>query len=105
LLRPKLKCDAIDSANFPRQGWRKSQQKTAIAKASNLILGAIWARWRLPLFFIKDMYHYGQGVWSSGFCLFMIVVFPTAVYTMDLQQHAPQHACGNPFSFRVQFYL
>jgi CAAX protease family protein len=50
------------------------------ALVSSLILGAIWALWHLPLFYIKDTYpHYSQGAWSLWFWLFMVEVIPTAV--------------------------
>ena len=64
-------------------GWRgyalDRLQARWNALVSSLILGAIWALWHLPLFFIKDTYHYDQGTWSPWFWLFMIGIIPTAV--------------------------
>jgi uncharacterized protein len=69
---------------FPEEmGWRgyvldRLQSRWNALEAS-LILGAIWALWHLPLFFIKDMIHYTQGVWSPWFWQFMVGVIPMAV--------------------------
>ena len=69
---------------FPEElGWRgyvlDRLQARWNALVSSLILGAIWALWHLPLFFIKDMYHYSQGAWSAWFWLFMVGIIPLAV--------------------------
>ena len=70
---------------FPEElGWRgyvlDRLQARWNALVSSLILGAIWALWHLPLFYIKDTYpHYSQGAWSLWFWLFMVEVIPTAV--------------------------
>jgi membrane protease YdiL (CAAX protease family) len=70
---------------FPEElGWRgyvlDQLQAKYNALMSSLILGAIWALWHLPLFFIKDMNpHYSQGAWSTWFWLFMGEVIATAV--------------------------
>lgn len=48
--------------------------------AASLILGAVWAAWHLPLFFIRDMNpHYSHGVGSAWFWLFMAQVVAAAV--------------------------
>ncbi len=65
-------------------GWRgyvlDRLQARWNALTSSLILGAIWALWHLPLFYIKDMNpHYSQGAWSPWFWLFMVEVVATAV--------------------------
>jgi membrane protease YdiL (CAAX protease family) len=69
---------------FPEElGWRgyalDRLQTRWNALVSSLILGAIWSLWHLPLFFIKDTYHYDQGIWSPWFWLFMMGIIPTAV--------------------------
>jgi membrane protease YdiL (CAAX protease family) len=73
------------------------------ALISSLILGAIWALWHLPLFFIKDTLFYRHGFWSPWFWQFMATVIPLSIiFTWIFNKHAPQHACGNPFSFHGQ---
>lgn len=69
---------------FPEElGWRgyalDRLQARWNALVSSLTLGAIWALWHLPLFFIKDTLFYSQGVWSPWFWLFVAGVVPTAV--------------------------
>ena len=69
---------------FPEElGWRgyalDRLQARWNALVSSLILGAIWALWHLPLFFIKDTLFYSQGAWSPWFWLFVVGVVPTAV--------------------------
>lgn len=64
-------------------GWRgyalDRLQARWNALVSSLILGAIWALWHVPLFFIKDTLFYNQGIWSPWFWLFVVEVIPTAV--------------------------
>lgn len=64
-------------------GWRgyglDQLQARWNALASSLILGAVWALWHLPLFFIKDMPHYAHGVWSPWFWQFTAGVVAMAV--------------------------
>lgn len=69
---------------FPEElGWRgyalDRLQARWSALVSSLILGAIWALWHLPLFFIKDMFHYAQGAWSLWFWQFMVGVITMSV--------------------------
>ncbi len=70
---------------FPEElGWRGYVLDRLQAKwnalISSLILGAIWALWHLPLFYIKDMNpHYSQGAGSLWFWLFMAEVVATAI--------------------------
>ncbi len=64
-------------------GWRgyalDRLQSRWSALISSVILGAIWALWHLPLFFIKGMRHYAEGLGSLWFWLFMAGTVPTAV--------------------------
>jgi membrane protease YdiL (CAAX protease family) len=64
-------------------GWRgyalDRLQARWNALVSSLVLGAIWAIWHVPLFFIKDTLFYNQGIWSLWFWLFVVEVIPTAV--------------------------
>ncbi len=79
---------AVVFGPFPEElGWRGYVLDRLQAKwnalLSSLILGAIWALWHLPLFYIKDMNpHYSYGAWSLWFWLFMVEVIPiTVIYT------------------------
>jgi CAAX protease family protein len=64
-------------------GWRgyalDQLQIRRNALVSSLILGAIWALWHLPLFFIKDLYYFDHGIWSLEFWMFMVGGIPTSV--------------------------
>jgi membrane protease YdiL (CAAX protease family) len=52
------------------------------ALASSLILGAAWALWHLPQFFIKGTYQHGLGVGSLSFWIFMLaLVVGSILYT------------------------
>ncbi len=67
-------------------GWRgyalDRLQARWNAVVSSLILGAIWAVWHVPLFFIKGTLFYREGAGSAWFWLFMAVVIATAaIYT------------------------
>lgn len=73
---------------FPEElGWRGYVLDRLQARwstlASSLILGAVWALWHLPLFFIRDMNpHHSHGAWSLWFWLFMVeVVAMSVIYT------------------------
>jgi uncharacterized protein len=64
-------------------GWRgyvlDRLQARWNALTASLILGAIWAVWHVPLFFMTGMKHETQGVGSPWFWLFMVSVIPMAV--------------------------
>lgn len=64
-------------------GWRgyaldRLQERWSVPVAS-LILGAVWAVWHLPLFFIRDSFHFERGAWSGWFWLFLVQVVAMAV--------------------------
>lgn len=70
---------------FPEEmGWRgyvlDRLQARWNALVSSLILGMTWALWHLPLFFIRDMPHYNQRVWSPWFWQFMVGVLAMAIF-------------------------
>jgi membrane protease YdiL (CAAX protease family) len=64
-------------------GWRgyalDRLQSRWNALVSSLILGAAWALWHLPLFFIEGTYQYNLGVGSLEFWLFMISIVPLSI--------------------------
>jgi membrane protease YdiL (CAAX protease family) len=69
---------------FPEElGWRgyalDRLQERYSALLSSLILGAIWAVWHVPLFFIRDTLFHEQGAWSAWFWLFVMQVVALAV--------------------------
>jgi membrane protease YdiL (CAAX protease family) len=49
------------------------------ALASSLVLGAVWALWHLPLFFIRGTYQHGLGMGSLRFWLFFADLVPKSV--------------------------
>ncbi len=96
---------------FPEElGWRgyvlDRLQARWNALVSSLVLGAIWALWHLPLFYIQDMNpFYSQGALSPWFGLFMLEVIPTAIiYTWIFNNARRSTLACNPFSFRKQCY-
>jgi membrane protease YdiL (CAAX protease family) len=67
-------------------GWRgyalDRHQSRRSALASSLILGAAWALWHLPLFFIKGTYQRSLEVGSPSFWIFMLaLVVGSILYT------------------------
>ena len=57
-------------------GWRgyalDRLQRRRNALAASLILGAAWAVWHFPQFFIRGTYQYGLGLGSRAFWMFAI---------------------------------
>ncbi len=52
------------------------------ALSASLIIGAFWACWHLPLFFIEGTYHYQLGIGTTAFWIFMLEpVFGSIFYT------------------------
>ena len=64
-------------------GWRGYELDRLQARwgalASSLVLGAAWALWHLPLFFIPETYQSGLGVGTLRFWLFFITIVPQSV--------------------------
>jgi CAAX protease family protein len=64
-------------------GWRgyalDQLQARWNALSSSLVLGALWALWHLPLFFMPGMLHADHGIGSAWFWLFMATVIPMAI--------------------------
>jgi membrane protease YdiL (CAAX protease family) len=64
-------------------GWRgyvlDRLQARWSALASSLVLGALWAAYHLPLFYMRDTFHAAQGAWSPWFFSFMVQVVAAAV--------------------------
>ena len=64
-------------------GWRGYALVRLQAKwnalTSSLILGAIWALYHVPLFFMPGSFHHSQGAGSTWFWLFMVQVVGMAV--------------------------
>lgn len=69
-------------------GWRgygldALQQRTDNALLASLILGATWAVWHLPLFFIEGTWHSGLGFGPAGFWWFALsIVAQTLIITL-----------------------
>lgn len=66
-------------------GWRgyalDGLQKKRNALVASLILGAFWASWHLPLFFMHGTYHFKLGVGTLSFWIFMIEpIFGSILY-------------------------
>jgi membrane protease YdiL (CAAX protease family) len=64
-------------------GWRgyaldRLQMKWN-ALRSSVILGAVWALWHLPLFFVDGTYQNGLGVGTLSFWIFMLEIIPKSI--------------------------
>jgi membrane protease YdiL (CAAX protease family) len=72
-------------------GWRGYALDRLQAKRSaliaSLILGAIWALWHLPLFFVAGTYQQGLGVGTWDFWLFMVGIVPLTVVITWIYNH------------------
>jgi membrane protease YdiL (CAAX protease family) len=64
-------------------GWRgyalDGLQERHTALVSNLILGAFWALWHFPLFFIEGTYQARLGVLTPAFWIYMVVMIPMSI--------------------------
>lgn len=64
-------------------GWRgyglDRLQARHNALIASLILGAVWAVWHLPLFFIEGTYQNGLGLNTLPFWLFMLGILPQTI--------------------------
>lgn len=64
-------------------GWRgyalEHLQGRWSALVASSIVGALWALWHLPQFFVEGTYQYGLGFGSASFWLFMAVLLPESV--------------------------
>jgi membrane protease YdiL (CAAX protease family) len=49
------------------------------ALGSSLVLGAVWALWHLPLFFIDGIYQNNLGVGTLFFWIFMLEIIPKTI--------------------------
>jgi membrane protease YdiL (CAAX protease family) len=72
-------------------GWRgyalDRLQARYSALTSSLVLGAAWALWHLPLFFIDGTYQHSLGIGSFSFWLFMVSMSPQAVLITWIFNH------------------
>lgn len=64
-------------------GWRgfaldRLQRRMSALRAS-LVLGAVWALWHVPLFFIPGTFQHGLGIASVRFWLFLGSILPLSV--------------------------
>jgi membrane protease YdiL (CAAX protease family) len=64
-------------------GWRgyalDRLQARRSALAASLVLGALWALWHLPLFFMPGMLHAERGAFTAWFWLFMAQTLAAAI--------------------------
>jgi membrane protease YdiL (CAAX protease family) len=64
-------------------GWRgyalDGLQARWNALSSSLFLGAAWALWHLPLFFIQGTYQAEKGIFTTSFWIFMLVMIPMSI--------------------------
>lgn len=65
-------------------GWRgyalDGLQKRMNALNASLLLGAVWALWHFPLFFIEGTYQNGLGLGSAAFWRFMLFAVVISVF-------------------------
>jgi membrane protease YdiL (CAAX protease family) len=73
-------------------GWRGYALDRLRAKfnalMSSLILGAAWALWHLPLFFIRGTYQSNLEIGSLSFWLFMVGMVPQSVLMTWIYDHS-----------------
>jgi len=80
-------------------GWRgyaldRLQQRFTPA-VSSLILGALWALWQLPLFFIRDTFHHDDlGAWTPGFWVFVVQVIAMTFVMTWIFNHTRRSTLG-----------
>lgn len=72
-------------------GWRgvgydRLHMKMTPLTAS-LLLGTFWAAWHVPLFFIKDTFHFNLGLGSFRFWVFLLSNIPLTVIITWIYNH------------------
>lgn len=74
------------------------------ALTSSLILGAVWALWHLPLFFLKNTYQYDLGFGSPAFWQFMLGIIPLAfMFTLIFNNTRRSTMAAILFHFMINF--
>ncbi len=72
-------------------GWRgyalDGLQARYSALVASLILGAVWALWHLPLFFIAGTFQADLGVGTTSFWLFMLSMLPQTLVMTWIYNH------------------
>lgn len=89
-------------------GWRgyvqDRLQERWNALTSSLILGAVWALWHLPLFFLEGTYQYNLGVGTPAFWQFMLGIIPLAfVFTWIFNNTRRSTLSAILFHFMINF--
>ena len=90
-------------------GWRgyaqEGLQRRMPAAAAAFVVGAFWAAWHLPLFFIEGTYQHGLGVGTPAFWRFhLAILLGSPVYAWlynvsgrAIAAHLLYHALANAF--------
>ena len=74
------------------------------ALTASLILGAAWALWHLPLFWVQGTYQQGLGVGTQQFWLFMLDKIPLSIImTWIFNNNQRSTATAVIFHFMVNF--
>ena len=87
-------------------GWRglalPGLQARRTALAASLILGAVWALWHLPLFFVRGSFQSALGVGTPAFWAFMLGIVPlSVVYTWIFNNNRSSTLSAILFHFAV----
>lgn len=81
----------IGGALAEELGWRGYALDRLVIRWSplvaSLLLGAIWALWHVPLFFVRGTAQGEMGVLSSGFGLFCLTIIAQSILFTWIYQH------------------
>lgn len=72
-------------------GWRgvgyDRLLKTRTPLSASILLGIFWAAWHVPLFFIENTFHYGLGLGSFRFWIFLLSNIPLTIIITWIYNH------------------
>lgn len=72
-------------------GWRgvgyDRLLMTMTPLSASVLLGIFWAAWHVPLFFIEDTFHYGLGLGSFRFWIFLLSNIPLTIIITWIYNH------------------
>ena len=93
---------AVEEPAWRGYGQAGLQRRLPVVVAS-LVVGALWAAWHLPMFWLEGTYQHGLGIGTSGFWTFLaVLVVSSPIYAWLLNASGQVvfaavllHAVGN----------